>query len=180
MTISEQKTALFFRLSISLTVFGALFKFVSWPLITMGALGMVVFHAIQFFQKQHRSALDYSRQLLIIFFLGSYLSSIFNLPYNHVLILLTQVALIAFLLFYIKKIVKSVKDTNQNNFILPNIKTENLSYTLADLATVYIVVASLFKILHWEFGPINSNLLMVIGLFTALISLLAGSKFVRS
>ena len=180
MTISEQKTALFFRLSISLTVFGSLFKFISSPLITMGAIGMVVFHAIQFFQKQHRSGLDYSRQLLLISFLGSYLSSIFNLPYGHVLVLLTQVLLIAFLLFYIKKIMASFKDTTQSTFVLPNIRTENLSYILADLATVYIVIASLFKILHWEFGPINSTLLMVIGLFTALISLLAGSKYVRS
>ncbi len=178
MTISKQKTSLFFRLSISITVFGALFKFMSWPLIILGATGMVVFHTLQFFQKQDRLALDYSRHLLIVSFLCNYLFSIFHLPYGDVLTLLTKAALIAFLVLYIKEIVYSKQENTLDNILLPNFNTENLSYILADLATVYIVIASLFKILHWEFGIINANVLLVIGLFTALISILAGSKSV--
>lgn len=180
MTISKQKTALFFRLSISVTVFGALFKFIPWSLIILGAIGMVIFHSIQFFQKQGRSPLDYARQLLIVSFSSNYIISILHLPYGHVLTILTKTILIAFLLLYIKKILVSYKKNTQNNLLLQNIGTENLSYILADLAIVYIVIASLFKILHWEFGIINGNFLLVIGLFSALISILASSKIVRS
>ncbi|MGI9550434.1 MAG: hypothetical protein ACR2MT_04490, partial [Aurantibacter sp.] len=142
--------------------------------------GMVIFHGIQFFQKQHRLPLDYSRHLLIVVFLGNYLFSIFDLPYGHILTLLTKAALMAFLVLYIKEIIASLKENTQNNLLLPSFSTENLSYILADLATVYIVIASLFKILHWEFGIINSNVLLVIGLFSALVSILTGLKNVES
>lgn len=141
---------------------------------------MVIFHSIQFFQKQGRSPLDYARHLLIVSFSCNYIISILHLPYGHVLTILTKTALIAFLLLYVKKILFSFKENTQNNLLLPNIGTENLSYILADLATVYIVIASLFKILHWEFGIVNANVLLVIGLFTALISILASSKNVSS
>ncbi len=176
MTISKQKTSLFFRLSISATVFGALFKFISWPLIMLGVVGMVLFHTIQFFQKQQRLPLDYSRHLLIIAFSANYIFSIFDLPYVHVLVFLTKAALIVFLLLYSKKIITSYLENSKSGLLLQNIGTENLSHILADLATVYIVIASLFKILHWEFGILNANVLLIIGLFTALISILASAK----
>lgn len=176
MTISKQKTALFFRLSISVTVFGALFKFIPWYLIILGAIGMVIFHSIQFFLKQDRSPLDYARHLLIVSFSSNYIISLFQLPYGNELTILTKTALIIFLLLFVKNILHSLKENTQNNLLLQSIGTENLAYILADLATVYIVIASLFKILHWEFGILNANLLLVIGLFTALISILASSK----
>ena len=180
MTISKQKTALFFRLSISVTVFGALFQFIPWTLIILGAIGMVVFHSIQFFQKQDKSPLDYARHLLIVAFSSNYIISLLHLPFGHILTILTKTALVAFLLLYIKKIISGLQENGQNGLLVQNIDTENLSYMLADLAIVYIVVASLFKILHWEFGIINANVLLVIGLFTALISILAGSKRLSS
>lgn len=176
MRISTQKTTLFFRLSISITVFGALFKFISWPLILIGAVGMIVFHSIELFQKQNRSPLDYSRQFLITAFLCNGLFSIFQLPYTDILTILTKTALIIFLVVYIKKILTAMNRGTENSDLSAYLGTEKLSYLLADLATVYIVIASLFKILNLEFGIINSDLLLVIGLFTALISILAGSK----
>jgi hypothetical protein len=181
MTFSKQKTDLFFRLSISITVFGALFKFIPWPLIILGAVGMVIFHSIQFFQKLDRSPLDYARHLLIVSFSCNYIISILHLPYGgHVLTILTKTALIIFLLLYVKNILVSYKDHTQNNLLLQNISTEKLSFILADLATVYIVIASLFKILHWEFGIINANFLLIIGLFSALISILASPRNIES
>lgn len=176
MIISKQKTALFFRLSISVTVFGALFKFIPWILIILGAVGMVVFHSIQFFQKEQRLPLDYARHVLIISFSCNYIISILQLPYGHIFTALTKAALIAFLLLYIKKMQSSHKENSENNHLAPNISWGNLSYMLADLATVYIVIASLFKILHWELGILNANVLLVIGLFTAVISILASAK----
>lgn len=179
MSISKEKTSLFFRLSISVTVFGALFKFISWPLIILGATGMLVFHTIQFFQKQRRLPLDYSRHLLIVSFSCNYVFNSLQLPYGNVLALLTKAALIIFILLYIREIINVLIEKPQNGLLIQNLDTEKLSYILADLATVYIVIASLFKIFHWEFGIINANFLLVIGLFTALISILAGSKSVR-
>lgn len=137
---------------------------------------MVIFHTLQFFQKQHRVPLDYSRHLLIVTFACNYVFSILQLPYGQLLTLLTQVALLAFLLLYIHKIVYTLKENSQNLLLLQNLGTENLSYVLADLATVYIVIASLFKILNWEFGILNGNVLLVIGLFSALVSILSSPK----
>ena len=180
MAISKQKTALFFRLSISLTVLGALFQFIPWFLTILGVLGMVVFHSLQFFQKQDKAPLDYARYLLIVSFSCNYTINILALSYGEILTVFTKTALILFLMLYIKKILFSLKESAQDGFLLPNIRTENLSYQLADLATVYIVIASLFKILNWEFGLLNANVLLVIGLFSALISIVATTKNVES
>lgn len=174
MAISKQKTSLFFRLSISVTVFGALFKFISWPLIILGALGMVIFYGIQFYQKENRFALDYCRLLLIVSFAFNYVFSILNFQYGNILTIVTKAALIAFLALYIKKMLLSLQDNS--NLLLHSLGRENLSFILADLATVYIVVASLFKILRWELGIINANVLLIIGLLSALISILASPK----
>ncbi len=177
MSISKQKTALFFRLSISITVFSALFKFMPSFLIIVGAVGMVIFLSIQLFQKEQRTPLDYARLMLIISFSSNYAFNLFGFPYVHILTLITKLALIAFLILYIKKIVTSFQDiTQNNNLLLSSFGREDLSFILADLATVYIVMASLFIILHWEIGILNGNLLLIIGLFTALISILASSK----
>ena len=176
MTISKQKTAQFFRLSISITVFGALFKFISWPLILVGAAGMIVFHSIQFFQKDHKSPLDYSRLLLILIFACNYVFSILELPYVAVLTILTKTTLLAFLSLYIKELLAPNSKNEENNLSLLELGNEKLAFLLADMATVYIVVASLFKILNWEVGIINANVLLIIGLFSALISILAGTK----
>ncbi len=179
MILSKQKTSLFFRLSISVTVFGALFKFISWPLIIVGAIGMVFFHTVQVLQKQNRGPLDYSRHLLIISFSCNYIFSILDLSYSPVFTLLTQVTLVVFLVLYLKEMVFPILEKAQNNALQLNFSTENLSYLLADLAIIYIVIASLFKILHWEFGIINGNVLLVIGLCSALISILASPKDFR-
>ncbi len=177
MSISKEKTALFFRLSISVTVFSALFKFMPVVLIILGAAGMVTFLSIQVYQKEQRVPLDYTRLLLIISFSANYAFNLFDLPYVHVLTLVTKLALITFLILYIKKIILSLQDITQNSgLLLGSFDRENLSFILADLATVYIVMASLFKILNWELGILNGNLLLVIGLFSALISILASSK----
>lgn len=176
MTISKQKTSLFFRLSISLTVFGALFKFIPWPIIIIGAVGMTIFHSIQFFQKQDRLPLDYARLLLIVSFSFNYIFSILELPYAHLPTALTKTGLIVFLLLYIKEILLPGQESTENNLSIHNFSSQGLSFILADLATVYIVIASLFKILSWELGIINANVLLVLGLFSALVSILASSK----
>jgi len=151
----------------------------SWPLILLGALGMVIFHSMELFRKQNKSPLDYSRQFLIIAFLGTSLSGVFQIQYAETLSILTKTALIVFLVVYIKEIVSSLHGNSDSNNLVAYFSTEKLSLLLADLATVYIVIASLFKILNWEFGIITSNLLLVIGLFTAVISILAGSRSIK-
>ena len=180
MTLSAQKTALFFRISISITVFGSLLQYLSWPLIILGATGMVFFHTLQILQKQNRGTLDYSRHLLIMAFSFNYIFSILNLPYSQAFTVLTQVALVAFLILYLKEIVFPHLENSQDNLLQFDFNSENLSYILADLATVYIVIASLFKILHWEFGILNANVLLIIGLCSALISVLTSPKVVKS
>lgn len=141
---------------------------------------MVIFHSIQFFRKQDRIPLDYARHLLIVSFSCNFIISILDLPFGYALTVLTKIALIIFLLLYIKNILSSFIENTQNDFLLPNISRENLSFILADLAIVYIVIASLFKILHWEFGLLNADVLLVVGLFSALVSILASPKNVGS
>ena len=177
MSISKKKTSLFFSLSISITVFSALFTFMPSFLIVLGVLGMVTFLSIQLYQKEQGAPLDYARLVLIISFAGNYAFSLFDSPYAFVLSMITKLALIAFLVLYIKKIIIAFQEINQNDaLLLSNFSSEELSNVLADLATVYIVIASLFIILRWEIGILNGNLLLVIGLFSAIISILASSK----
>jgi len=176
MTISKQQTALLFRLSISITVFGALLKYMTWPFVILGSLGMLFFHSIQLVQKEDRSALDYSRHLLIILFGTNYAFSLFQMPYISIVTLCTKLALIAFVGLYVKEFITPSNENSQTNLMINNLSTESLSFLLADLATVYIVIAFLFKILQWEFGIINANVLLVIGLCSALISILASPK----
>ena len=177
MSISQQKTSLFFRLSISVTVFSALFKFMPSSLIILGAAGMVIFLGMQLYQKEQRVPLDYIRLLLIVSFSLNYGVNLLGLPYGFVFALITKLALVMFLVLYIKNMLSSYQEIAQNdNFPLSDFSRESLSYILADLATVYIVIASLFKILHWDFGILNGNVLLVIGLFSALISVLTSSR----
>lgn len=177
MALSNQKTSLFFRLSISVTVFSSLFKFMPSFLIFLGAIGMVVFLSIQLYQKEKRTPLDYARLLLIVSFSSNYIFNLFALPFGQQLTLITKLALIVFLLLYIKNIIVSFQDITQNSaLLLSNFAREDLAFILADMATVYIVIASLFKILHWEIGILTGNLLLAIGLFTAVISILASSR----
>jgi len=138
---------------------------------------MVIFLGIQLYQNEKKVPLDYARLLLIIAFTSNYAFSLFGSPYGHSLTILTKLALAAFLILYIKKIIIAFQETTQNNSLLfTSFEREDLSFILAELAIVYIVIASLFKILHWEIGILNGNLLLVIGLFSAVISLLASSK----
>lgn len=180
MSNSKQITSLVFRVSISITVFGALFQFISTPFIILGAAGMVISHSIQFLSKKSHSPLNYSRYLLIVSFSCSYVFSFIQFAYSHLFTVMTKVALIVFLLLYIKQVIGMYHQSAQNNLLLQNAGTEKLSYILADLAIVYVAIASLFKILHWEIGILNANVLLVIGLFTALVSILAGSKIART
>ncbi len=180
MLISKQKTSLFFRLSISVTVFSALFKIMPSFFIVLGAVGMVIFLSIQLYQKEQIALLDYTRLLLILSFSINYIFSLLDSPYGYLLASITKLALIAFLILYIKKIIETFQDITQNHsFLLSSFGRENLSYLLADLATVYIVIASLFEILHWEMGILNGKVLLGIGLFSALLSILASSRAVR-
>lgn len=136
---------------------------------------MVFFHSIQFYQKQDRLPVDYARQLLIVFFSFNYVFSILQLPFVLILTILTKTALIAFLAFYIKEIMATDPEDSEQSVQFLNFSNEKLAYLLADMATVYIVMASLFKILDWELGIITSNFLMIIGLCTAIVSILAGT-----
>ncbi|MDB4291846.1 hypothetical protein N9954_00450 [Maribacter sp.] len=183
-SFSKQKVALYFKISLSTILLGAVFKFMhwpyGWPLIAIGAVGTVLFHSIQFYQKQDRAPLDYSRLLLIVSFSLYYLFSIFQLQYGAIFIVLIKAALVAFLILYVKEILFPSSENGPGNSLLDHFGRENLSYLLSDLATVYIVVASLFKILHWEFGIINGNVLLVIGLLSALVSILASPKDLKS
>ncbi len=179
MSNSNQITALVFRISISITVFGALFNFISWPFVILGAAGMVISHSIQFLSKKNHSFLNYSRYVLIVSFSCCYVFSFIPFPYSHLFIMATKVSLVVFLLLYIKQVMNLYHQSAQSGFLLQNLGTEKLSLILADLAIVYVAIASLFKILHWEIGILNANVLLVIGLFTAMISILASSKIAR-
>ena len=179
MTITTQKTSLFFKLSISITVFGGLIQYLSWPLILLGAFGMVTFHSIDFFQKQNKSTLDYLRQLLIVAFLGNSLFSVFQFEYANILTIVTKTILIIFLIAYIKEVLFSVEKSIQEGNLFSFIDTEKLSRILADISTIYIIVASFLKILNWKAGIINANFLLVVGLLAALTSILTSSKILN-
>ena len=177
MSNSEQKTSLFFRLSISVTVFSTFFSFIPSSLIIAGTVGMVIFLSIQLYQKKQRIPLDYARLLLVVSFASNFAFGIFESALGNLSIVTTKLALIGFLFLYIKKTIPAFQDLMQkNSLLLSSLGREQLSFILAEFAIVYIVVASLFIQLHWEIGILNGNLLLIMGLFSALTSILASSK----
>lgn len=181
MKISDQQISLFFKLSISITVFSALFAFVPPFLTIFGVVGMIAFLGIQLYRKKQKVALDYARLLLIASFSGHCAVAFFNGPYAHITTLLMKLALMVFLLLYIRKIISSLQELTQSGTLLSDgLGGDSISYLLADIAAVYIVVAALFKILHWEIGILNSNLLLVIGFCSALVSILTSSRSIRN
>jgi uncharacterized membrane protein len=58
----------------------------------------------------------------------------------------------------------------------PTSKKKIYSIILNSIVVVCIILGAQFKILHWEFGFLNGNILLSVGLAAVTISLLIGFK----
>ncbi len=176
MAISKQKVKLFLSLSIAIAIFGILFKIMHWPfamvLLLCGCAGIALSYALRFYNKQPKRLLDYTKLLLLIFFLFHYTFKIFHWSYGSIFTRLTQIFLVISVLLYIRDVF--FIEPNQENIDPPEKmkrKNETLSYFLYGIAAFGIIVGAQFKILHWEFNFINGNVLLAIGLLAVIASL---------
>ena len=185
MNLSKQKVQLFLRLSISVAIIGILFKIQHWmyagPILIIGCLGIGVFYSLRFFQKEEKDLLDYFRLAMIILFLFHYVIRVFHLPYGIVFRSLFQLSFLLFLILYIRDIffVKPELKANSNKEGRAKAKNEAFTYLLYGIASIGIVMGSLFKILHWAFGFINGDILLTIGLLAAAVSVFMGSSSLK-
>jgi len=176
MTISRQKVSFCLRLSISIAIVGILFKILHWMyaghILVVGCLGIGIFYSLRFYQKKPKALLDYFRLSMLIFFLFHYLIRVFHLPYDSIFRILFQLSFVLFLILYIRDVLflkpKMTENNNPQDYVKSKIQA--LTYLLYGIATIGVVLGSLFKILHWEFGFINGNMLLTIGLLAAAIS----------
>ncbi len=181
MPISNQRIRFFLRMSISVTILGALFKVLHWAgapiLFVGGCIGIVVFYSTQFYRKKPKRLLDYSKFFLLLSFLFHYTFRVLHLKYGHVFTILTQLALLVFLILYVHDVLFSEHDHSENNAsqLLRRPGRKAISYLLNGLATMGIIIGALLKILHWEFNFVNGNLLLCIGLLAAATSVIMGS-----
>ncbi len=182
MPISKQKIHLGLRISIALALLGILFKIMHWPfpgvLLFVGVTGIVIFYSIQFFQKQPKTLLDYSKLALLISFLIYYLLQVLHLPYSYIFRIATQIALVVFIILYIRHVLflrGSMDDGLSNETKKSSIK-KKLSYLLYGIAAIGIILGAQFKILHWEFGFLTGDILLIIGLVAATAAVLIGLK----
>ena len=175
MNISKQKAQLFFKLSVAMVLIGALFKIMHWPyswlILSAGVCSLITFYAVKFSKKEPKTILDYSKLFLITSFSIHYIFNVFHLAYGHIFTYIIQASLIAYVILYDKDVLFSDSDEYQELESSKPIKN-NLNNLFYGLAIICIIIGALFKILHWEFGYINGNLLLIVGLLIAIISLL--------
>lgn len=182
MTISKQKVRLCLRLSISIAILGILFKILHWmfaaQILISGCVGIAIFYALHFYQKQPKEILDYSRLALVIFFLFHYVIRVFHLPYGSIFQTLFQLSFVFFLVLHIRDVLFSKQKIEENSHHKEQVKTEYklLTYLLYGIAAFGVVLGSLFKILHWNFGFLNGNILLTIGLLATAISVFMGGN----
>ncbi|WP_422350077.1 GldL-related protein [Flagellimonas sp.] len=179
--LSKRQTHLFLRLSISIAILGILFKILHWPfaptILAAGIVGIGVFYAIRFYQKRRKTLMDYSKLALVITFLLHYSFRIFHLAYGTIFTYTFQCCLLVFLILYFKDVFFSSGQSTLETTDNKESKTKyQLKYFLYALAGVGIIVGSIVKILHWQFGIINGDFILVVGLVSAAISVFINPK----
>ena len=178
--ISKQKTNLFLRSSIALALVAVLFKIMHWQyseaLLIIAVSGIALFYSIWFSLKTPKQWLDYAKLFLLISFLFQYLFGVLHLNYASIFSYIFKIALVVFIIVYLKDQFFSLNDTSKPVGKRPAQKKKFYSIILNTIAILCIVVGAQFKILHWEFGLINGNILLSVGLVAAAISIVIGFK----
>lgn len=150
-----------------------------WPysplVLILGLLGIAVFYSLQFYQNQPKQLLDYARLILLTSFLLHYIFRVFHLEHGYIFTAIMQLTFVVFLILYGRDVLFIQSDAIDDDVPITKTKVRQkaLTYLLYGLATVGILIGALFKILHWQFGFVNGNILLTIGLLAA-----AGSVFV--
>ncbi|MEM9647155.1 MAG: hypothetical protein AAF969_01655 [Bacteroidota bacterium] len=173
--LSKQQTHFFLRLSISIAILGILFKILHWPfapsLLAVGIVGIGFFYAIRFYQKRNKELMDYSKLVLVITFLLHYSFRIFHLAYGIIFTYAFQFSVLIFLILYFKDVFFSREESSSESMGKTGSKTKiTLTYFLYALAGIGIIVGSTVKILHWQFGIVNGDFILSVGLISAAIS----------
>jgi hypothetical protein len=178
--ISKQKTNLFLRLSIALALVAVLFKIMHWQysevLLIIAVSSIAIFYLIRFSLKTPKQWLDYAKLLLLISFLFQYLFGVLHFNYGSIFSYIFKIALVVFIIAYLKDQFFSQDDTSKSVGKRPVSKKKFYSIILNTIAVLSIIIGAQFKILHWEFGLINGNILLSVGLVAAAISIITGFK----
>ena len=172
--ISKRLATTLLRLSIAVTIIGALFKILHWnfskPIMIIGLGSIAASYTVLFYLKKSKRALDYSKLTLIVTFILQYGFRVFHWKYATVFNIFFQVALVLFIVFYIRELFldKNSNDDSNNFNLTTNSKKENLQYLLYSISGIAIITGAIFKIIHFNYG----NELLIIGLILAAITVL--------
>jgi CBS domain containing-hemolysin-like protein len=178
--ISKQKTNLFLRISIAVLILGILFKILhlNYTAIVFisGAIGIIVFYTVRFFQKQPKELLDYSKLFLVIAFVIQYVLQVFHWSFGGIFQRIAQIAFVIFMILYVRDVffLKDEGEEFKDSESRKKATNKKLNYFLYGIAGLGIIVGAQFKILHWEFGFITGDILLSIGLLAAVISVIRG------
>ncbi|WP_282049847.1 GldL-related protein [Maribacter aquivivus] len=178
--ITKQNTHIFLRLSIALAIIAALFKVMHWQysdiLLIVAVVGITLFYSIWFYKKSTKIGLDYAKFFLLSSFIFQYLFKILHLKYGFIFSHLFRISLVVFIIVYVKDIFFSENVSSELEEKQPTSKKKIYSIILNTITVLCIIIGAQFKILHWEFGWINGNILLTVGLVTATISIIFGIK----
>lgn len=179
--ISKQKVRLFLRLSISTILIGVLFKVLHLQytnvLFGIGTLGVMIFYSLQFHQKKQKSVLDYSKLFLLIAFSFHYIFRVLHWSYGYVFTFIFRGALVLIVVSYFYDVLFDKSDAIPNDTLTTqSIRRNKLSHLLYVLTGIGITVGAFFKILHWQFGFINGEILLIFGLCCAILSVFMPSN----
>ena len=112
--VSKRIIKILFRMSISITIIGILFKIMHWSynegLLLIGFSSIIFFYSFKFYLQEKKNTLDYIRLPLVISFVTQYAFGIFHWPYRSLFTVIMILSVIAFLFVYIKEILFSEEE----------------------------------------------------------------------
>lgn len=178
--ISKKSINLYLKISIAVIILGILFKILHYSFAVFffltGALGIIIFYSLRFALKRPKKLLDYSKLFLVTTFIIQYVLRVFHRSFGGIFSLLAQIALVIFMVLLVRDVF-FVKDQSEkfDHETNPNKSfKKGLNYLLYAIAAIGIIVGASVKILHWQFGFINGNVLLTIGLLAAALSVIRG------
>ena len=178
--ITKEKSNRFLSLSIALALIAILFKIMHWPyaeiLLVTAVGGIAIFFIIGFYQKPIKNWLDYAKLFLLISFLLHYLFRVLHLNYGYIFSYIFRMVLIFFIVAYIKDVFFSNDNSSKLEEQPPTSKKKIINIVLYSTAVICIIIGAQFKILHWQFGFLNGNLLLTVGLIATALSIILGFK----
>ncbi len=138
-------------LSISVLIFGMLFKIMHWSynteIISISFLSIIVLYFSRYLHKKERRFFDHVKLFFVVSWSVSGIFIILHLPFSGMLKIISSIAFILLAVVYFNDNKIDVADTKTKKS-----RVDILFSILFVIASVGVVTGAVFKIMHWPFS----------------------------